>query len=385
MKRNLLNLLYSCVMILSITVSAQAQIDRKVAVFDPVGTVEKALLEIVREEISSAVVNTQGYTVLERQLINKVLEENKFQESGLVNDEQVSDLGKLIGADFVFVTSISTLGNNYYISCKMIEVATARIDKQSTGTTTKGMNDVPQTTQSIVKRMFGENEQRQDAKMLNNQTIKSKQTTAPQRSVASDSDQSKFHFGVRTGLNFTSFYENYNVGVSIEANRKLIPGFQIGVVGELAVMKSLAIQPGFLLATQGCGSQYTSGNEVINVTSRIYYIQVPVNVQYKLDVGGMRLLLQAGPYFGYAVSGKDKWEYKWDGGNEKDEDSMEFGTEEDQVNPLDFGLGFGVGLGFGKMQFGLGYNVGLKDLNNYEERTLKNRGLAITATYLFGK
>ena len=52
-------------------------------------------------------------------------------------------------------------GENYYISCKMIEVATARIEKQSTGTTTEGLNDIPQTTQYIVKRLFGENVQQQ--------------------------------------------------------------------------------------------------------------------------------------------------------------------------------------------------------------------------------
>ena len=149
---------------LFLPIIALAQEGRKVAVFDPSGTVENALLEIVREEISSVVVNTSGYSVLERQLINKVLEENRFQESGLVNDEQVSDLGKRMGADYVFVTTLSTLGENYYISCKMIEVATARIDKQSTGTTSKGMSDIPQTTHTIVTRLLVESVKQTETK-----------------------------------------------------------------------------------------------------------------------------------------------------------------------------------------------------------------------------
>ena len=161
MKINSANTLYKFLFSIIIPLSAFAQEDRKVAVFDPAGKVEEALLEIVREEISSVVVNTTGYTVLERQLINKVLEENKFQESGLVNDTQVSDIGKRMGADYVFVTTISMLGRNFYISCKMIEVATARIEKQSTGTTANGINDIPQTTQNIVKRLFVENVQQQ--------------------------------------------------------------------------------------------------------------------------------------------------------------------------------------------------------------------------------
>ena len=94
MKRNSISYCYSFVLLLFLPLSAFSQQERKVAVFDPAGTVDKSLLEIVREEISSVVVNTTGYTVLERQLINKVLEENKFQESGLVNDEQVSDISR---------------------------------------------------------------------------------------------------------------------------------------------------------------------------------------------------------------------------------------------------------------------------------------------------
>jgi len=137
--------------------AADAHEDRKVAVFDPEGSVDKTILEIVREEISSVVVNTPGYTVLERQLINKVLEENKFQASGLVSDTQVSDIGKRMGADFVFVSTISSLSDNYYISCKMIEVSTARIDRQYTGTTQDGIKDITTTTQYIVRRLFGEN------------------------------------------------------------------------------------------------------------------------------------------------------------------------------------------------------------------------------------
>ncbi|MDR2234341.1 MAG: CsgG/HfaB family protein [Tannerella sp.] len=179
--------LYLSAIMLFFSLLFQAQEDRKVAVFDPEGKVDTILLEIVREEISSAIVNTQGYTVLERQLINKVLEENKFQASGLVSDTQVSDVGKLMGADYVVVTSISALGGNYYLSCKMIEVATARIEKQFTGTTTDGMNDIPQTAQFVVKRMFGENVKQPIAVKQN--TVKQQQKTAiDMKSTEVDSD-----------------------------------------------------------------------------------------------------------------------------------------------------------------------------------------------------
>ena len=78
-----------------ISISAVAAEDKKVAVFEPAGDASNSIKEIVREMISSVIVNTSGFTVLERQLINKVLEEQRFQIGGLVDDDQIVELGRL--------------------------------------------------------------------------------------------------------------------------------------------------------------------------------------------------------------------------------------------------------------------------------------------------
>ena len=136
------------------SLAAMAQTERKVAIFDPAGSVGNSIREIAREEISSIIVNTGGYTVLERQLINRVLEEHRFQQGGLVDDTQASELGRMIGANFVVVTSISQLGANLYISCKMIDVETARIERQRTAQTQRGTNDFIEVVQRTVREMF---------------------------------------------------------------------------------------------------------------------------------------------------------------------------------------------------------------------------------------
>ena len=427
MKKNSVNLLYAFVLFLFITVSALAQQERKVAVFDPAGEADRTLLEIVREEISSAVVNTSGYTVLERQLISKVLEENRFQESGLFNDEQVSNIGRLMGADYVCVTNISRLGANYYISCKMIEVTTARIDMQSTGTTASGMNDIPQTTQDIVKRMFENNVRQQTANRQNEQTGQPAQTSTAQRNATAASRQVKFKIGIRAGFNLTGRLikrniEDWSLPEGVKYHYK--PGFQIGVVGEYAFNESFALQPGIVFATQGSVYkrsydqsvtrnynyyEFIFNSEYNYKSSANYnYIQIPVNAQYKLDLGGTKLLLQAGPYIGYAISGKSKWEETWgitsvfteyrdpdldywksffdfEEWARTGDSKTEFGSEEGKMNPFDYGIGFGVGLEFGAIQVGLGYNLGLADHNNNEEFINKHRGLSLTITYLLGK
>ena len=144
----------SSLVIAAVALSSVMAQDKKVAVFDPAGNIDNHLKEIVREEVSSIIVNAGGYTVLERQLINKVLEENRFQMGGLVDDSQVAEIGKLLGANLAFVSNITPMGSNFYISCKLIDVQTGRIDKQQTAQTQRGTNDLIGVVQGIAREMF---------------------------------------------------------------------------------------------------------------------------------------------------------------------------------------------------------------------------------------
>ena len=131
--------------------------DRKVAVFDPAGNADNASKEIIREEIISIIVNIGGITVVERHMINKVFEEYKFQQTGLVDETQISEIGKAMGANLVFVTNLTeNKDKNYHISCKLIDVETARIDRIKTAQTIKGSSDLISTVQKLLGEMFGQ-------------------------------------------------------------------------------------------------------------------------------------------------------------------------------------------------------------------------------------
>jgi len=135
--------------------AATAQ-DKKVAVFDPAGKVDEVIKEIVREEISTIFVNASGYTVLRQQRVNKVLEENSFQRSSLADNSQISEMGKRMGANLVFVSSVTKLSSNYYVSCKMIDVQTAGVTMQRTAQTQRGMDDLIAVVQKLVGEiLFG--------------------------------------------------------------------------------------------------------------------------------------------------------------------------------------------------------------------------------------
>jgi hypothetical protein len=127
----------------------------RVAVFDPAGDANSGIRNIVREQISSHLVNSRGYEVLERSLLNRVLEEHRLQVGGLIEDDQIVEMGRLMGAEIAIVPSVTTMGSNFFLSIKKINIQTARIESQRTGQSQRGFDDLIAVVERVLEGVIG--------------------------------------------------------------------------------------------------------------------------------------------------------------------------------------------------------------------------------------
>ncbi len=106
----------------------------KVAVFDPAtsatSSIDDATRVTVRELISNAVVNLDRYRIVERSLLEKVMQEQQFANSGLVDDKDATEIGKIAGAHKIIVSVVTQVGTRNMLSIKLIDTKTANIDQQ---------------------------------------------------------------------------------------------------------------------------------------------------------------------------------------------------------------------------------------------------------------
>ncbi len=133
MSGNLQRILFLILTITSLHAGAQDKL--RVAVFDPSisgSTLDEGHGVMVREMVSATLVNTGQYTIIERSLIEKIIKEQKFSNSGMVSESQVSELGKLAGANKVVLSVMSGVGKQAMLSLKMIDVISANIESQQT-------------------------------------------------------------------------------------------------------------------------------------------------------------------------------------------------------------------------------------------------------------
>lgn len=130
--------------------------------------------------------------------------------------------------------------------------------------------------------------------------------------------QDKVTFGVRAGLNFQNLNGDDFWGNDFNGKIKL--GINLGVNAEIPIAPDFYVQPGILFSTKGAKDKTYR-----KINYGISYLEIPINLLFKPELGDGKLLLGFGPYFAFAVGGSytnsngDKRDYKFDGKVTQDE------------------------------------------------------------------
>ena len=103
--------------------------------------------------IENAFVNIGKVKVVDRQNIENIISEHKFQLSGVVDEETAVEIGKLSGADIIVTGSINYVGKKYYLNIKLIQVDTAEIIGSSISETADD-SDFYNLTNDAVYKLF---------------------------------------------------------------------------------------------------------------------------------------------------------------------------------------------------------------------------------------
>ena len=97
-----------------------------IAIIDFEGiSVSEADAKALTQRLTSEMIKLEVYQVLERSEMKRLLEEQKFQYSGCVDLKCAVELGKMLGAKYMVVGSISKVGSTYSIDSRLIDVETS--------------------------------------------------------------------------------------------------------------------------------------------------------------------------------------------------------------------------------------------------------------------
>jgi len=189
--------------------------------------------------------------------------------------------------------------------------------------------------------------------------------------------------GLTAGLNISTL----SMSEKNEVDWGYLAGFQGGLLIDCGITNNFSIIPELLISQRGAFlwvEEVDNSDNYIKNYFTINYLQVPLNLTYKIKLGkSAKFLLFAGPYVGYALSASTETEISYNGLKESEKEKVEIGPDEDQLKALDYGVNIGTGVQFGKIFLKVQYNLGLNNLNNYDVPTTKNVNVGLTLGYYF--
>jgi TolB-like protein len=89
------------------------------------------------EELITRLFQTGKFKVIERQLLNKVITEQKLSLTGIIDPASAQKLGKLLGVDAICSGSVSDLGKSLKINARLINTETGEVFAVAAGEVAK--------------------------------------------------------------------------------------------------------------------------------------------------------------------------------------------------------------------------------------------------------
>jgi len=209
--------------------------------------------------------------------------------------------------------------------------------------------------------------------------------------------QAQIGFGLLGGVNFQNINGKDGNGDKLENG--LLTGFHAGVNVNIPVAPDFYFQPGLLFSVKGAKNEFytppikASGD--YTTTTRLSYIEMPLNLLFRPQLGNGHILLGFGPYLAYGIKGMETTQITSLSIERpvKFKNSVEEWTdlvENAYYRPFDAGANILFGYEFGMGAFiQLNAQLGLLKINpeyawiSDDETAFKNTGYGLSLGYRF--
>jgi hypothetical protein len=182
--------------------------------------------------------------------------------------------------------------------------------------------------------------------------------------------QAQFRIGVKGGLSESSQRINVSSGNVLFSNDDF-KSFHAGLISEFQITENVYLQPQILYTRRGGTLQHSTGGTDTKV--RTNYIDVPVNVVYKIPLSFGKVFGGAGAAFSYGFGGRLK-----EGAGKT---SM-YGSNKPWKHE-DVSLSFTAGFEFNNGLFvSANSQRGLMDVYKTEGVSVKNRSVSVSVGYM---
>jgi hypothetical protein len=162
-------------------------------------------------------------------------------------------------------------------------------------------------------------------------------------------------------------------------------GLTAGIMLDVPMERNGSFQPGLNFVQKGGKNVSGEGTDQEETDARLNYIEMPLNVVFRIPCSSGKVVLGGGPAIGIGLSGKST--FKDNTGSETSDIKFGSSSREHDLNFVDFGLNATAGYEFSSGFFiAANYTHGINKLllDALEDDKLYNRAFSLRVGFLFG-
>jgi TolB-like protein len=95
--------------------------------FEVIMGTNKEVAKYVQEDVTTALVNSGQFNVVERSKLKSVLDELQLAQTGLIDPAGVKQVGKLLGADIILTGTLAPTGDEWNVNLRVVNTETGLI------------------------------------------------------------------------------------------------------------------------------------------------------------------------------------------------------------------------------------------------------------------
>lgn len=111
---------------------------------------------MIRSKLSRAITLTPGYESYNREDIALIMDEQKFQRTGLVNEAEIKKLGEMTGAAYIMIAEVAKLDDTHLvITAQLLDVETARQELVSDANCGQSPEELEAGCRELIVKLLG--------------------------------------------------------------------------------------------------------------------------------------------------------------------------------------------------------------------------------------
>jgi hypothetical protein len=125
--------------------------------------VSDKLLRACYQKLETSLIESNRFTVIAKNQREQILEEMKFQSSGVCDEECAVEIGKLVGAEYLMLGDIIGFADLYQVNIKIVNIEKGdiveKVTKEIQGNLSDLLNGMAESSREITRRIVSGEEQ----------------------------------------------------------------------------------------------------------------------------------------------------------------------------------------------------------------------------------